>query len=65
MKTEYTIVLIAISLIYAVITKWFPDLPITPEVFQVVILWLLAKIGVEVVGRPLANKFRAMRSAKG
>jgi hypothetical protein len=63
MKIELTIVLIVISLIYAVTTKWFPDLPITPEVFQVVILWLLAKIGIEVAVPP-ANKLRSMR-AKG
>jgi len=64
MKTEYTIVLIAISLIYAVITKWFPDFPVSPEVFQVVILWLLAKIGIEV-SVPPASKLRSIVGAKG
>lgn len=64
MKTELTIVLIAISLIYAVITKWFPDLPITPEVFQVIILWLLAKIGIEVA-EPPADALRSMVGRKG
>ena len=65
MTIEFTIVAIAVSLIYALITKFLPDFPVSPEVFQVVILYLLAKIGVEVIGRPLASKFRAMRSAKG
>ena len=64
MKTEYTIVLIAISLVYAVITKWFPDFPVSPEVFQVVILWLLAKIGIEV-SVPTASKLRSFVGAKG
>lgn len=63
MKTEYTIVVIAVSLVYAVTTKFFPDLPISPEVFQVVILYLLAKIGVEVVGKP-ADALRARVAKK-
>lgn len=64
MTIEFTIVAIAISLIYALITKFLPDFPVAPEVFQVVILYLLAKIGIEVVGKPLANKYRVMRGIK-
>ena len=65
MTIEYTIVAIAISLIYALVIKFLPDFPVSPDVFQVVILYLLAKIGIEVVGKPLAKAIRAMRAAKG
>lgn len=59
MTIEYTIVAIVIALIYTIIVKFLPDFPVSPEVFQVIILYLLAKIGVEVVGKPLARAFRA------
>lgn len=61
MTIEYTIVAIAIGLVYAIIVKFLPDFPVSPEVFQVVILYLLAKIGIEVVGKPLAARIRAFR----
>lgn len=58
MTIEYTIVAIAIGLVYAIIVKFLPDFPVSQEVFQVIILYLLAKIGIEVVGKPLAVKIR-------
>lgn len=61
MTIEYTIVAIVIALLYALIQKFLPDFPISPDVFQVIILYLLAKIGIEVIGKPLAAKIRSMR----
>lgn len=60
MTLEYSIVAIAVALIYAVVTKFFPDFPISPEVFLTVILWLLAMIGIEVVGKPAARGLRSL-----
>lgn len=60
MKLEYTIAVIAIGLIYAVITKFLPDFPVSPEVFQVIILYLLVKLGIEIVGKPLAARIRRL-----
>ena len=54
MKLEYSIVLLAVGLLYAILKNFLPDFPIDDVVFQAVILWLLAKLGVELVGAPAA-----------
>lgn len=61
MTLEYSIVVIVVALLYAIITKFFPTFPISPDVFQIVILWLLAMLGIEVVGKPLAARLRGAR----
>jgi hypothetical protein len=60
LKVEYALVLAVISAAYLAVKQWLPDFPVPDEVFQVVILWLLAKLGVEVAGVP-ANKLRGTR----
>lgn len=59
MKIEYSIVLLVIGLLYALVKQFLPDLPISDEVFQVVILYLLAKIGVQFANVP-ADKLRSL-----
>ena len=54
MKLEYSIVLLAVGLLYAILKNFLPDFPIDDVVFQAVILWLLAKLGVELIGAPAA-----------
>jgi len=54
MKLEYSIVLLVVGLLYAILKNFLPDFPIDDVVFQAVILWLLAKLGVELVGAPAA-----------
>ena len=54
MKLEYSIVLLAVGLLYAILKNFLPDFPIDDVVFQAVILWLLAKLGVELAGAPAA-----------
>lgn len=52
MKVQLTLVVAAISMLYLAVKQWLPDFPVDDSVFQVVILWLLAKLGVEVVEPP-------------
>lgn len=52
MKIEYAIVTAVVGALYLVVKQWLPDFPVSDVVFQVVILWLLAKLGIEVVGKP-------------
>jgi hypothetical protein len=54
MKLEYSIVLLAVGLLYAILKNFLPDFPVDDAVFQAVALWLLAKLGVELVGAPAA-----------
>ena len=55
MKLEYTLLLAAIGLLYALIKNFFPDFPIQPDVLIAFFLYVLAKLGVEVVGQPLRS----------
>jgi len=59
MKVEYGIVLAVIAALYLIVKQYLPDFPVSDVVFQAVILWLLAKIGVEIVGKP-ADAIRKM-----
>lgn len=52
MSIEYTIVAAVVSAAYLIVKQYLPDFPVSDVVFQTVILYLLAKIGVTVVGKP-------------
>lgn len=52
MKVEYAIVAAVIGALYLIVKQLLPDFPVSDGVFQVVILYLLAKIGVDVAGTP-------------
>jgi len=54
MSIEYTIVAAVVSAAYLIVKQYLPDFPVSDVVFQTVILYLLAKIGVTVVGSPAA-----------
>lgn len=58
MKIEYTLLVILVSAAYALVKNFVPDLPVSEEVFQVLIGYLVIKLGVEVVGKPTANGIR-------
>lgn len=66
LKVEYTILLAIIGLIYAVVKAALPDAPINPDGLLLFALYVLAKLGVEVIGKPLLRRafpryFRAAR----
>lgn len=52
MTLEYVVVVAVVSALYLVVKNYLPDFPVSDEVFQTVILYLLAKIGVSVAGKP-------------
>jgi hypothetical protein len=61
MKVDYSILSLALGLVYAILIKFAPDFPISPEVVGALVLYALTKLGVAVVGAPvrsfLARKF--------
>ena len=54
MTIEYSIITAVVAALYLIVKQWLPDFPVSNVVFQTVILYLLAKIGVTVVGAPAA-----------
>lgn len=66
MKVEYTILAALVGLIIAIVNVAFPDAPVTADALMALLLYVLAKLGVEVVGKPLLRRlfpkhFRAIR----
>ena len=54
MTIEYSIITAVVAALFLIVKQWLPDFPVSDVVFQTVILYLLAKIGVTVVGAPAA-----------
>jgi len=54
MTIDYVLVTAIIGALYLAVKQFLPDFPVTDVVFQTVLLYLLAKIGVNVVGKPAA-----------
>jgi hypothetical protein len=52
MTVDYVLVTAIIGALYLGIKQFAPDLPISDQVFQTVLLYLLAKIGVTVANKP-------------
>ena len=49
MKLSYSILVLALGLIYGLITQYFPDFPISQEVLLTLVVYVLFKLGVEIV----------------
>lgn len=58
MKIEYSILSLAIALVYGIVVKFFPDFPVSPEVLLAFLVYVLLKLGVEVVGAPVRKLFK-------
>ena len=54
MSIDYILVTAIIGALYLAVKQWLPDFPVSDVVFQTIILYLLAKIGVIVVNKPAA-----------
>lgn len=59
MKLPYLIVAAALGVIFMIIKAAFPTIPLSDEAFVALVVWIIAQLGVEVVGFPLA--FRVYR----
>jgi hypothetical protein len=60
MVIEYTLLTLVLALVYGLVTKFLPDFPLSQEVFYTFVIYVLAKLGVGVVGAPV----RAFLSGK-
>ncbi len=58
MKVEYALLVILVGAVYALLKQYVPDFPISGDVFQVLIGYLLVKLGVIILGKP-ADALRA------
>lgn len=66
MKLEYTLYALIYPLLFALLTSVVPDLPgeFSSVVFEALFSYILTKLGVEIVGRPIRAAFVA-RGHKG
>ncbi len=53
MKLQYSMLVLALALAYGIITQLFPDFPISQEVILAFVVYVLLKLGVEVVDAPI------------
>ena len=66
-KIEFTILAAFVGLLYAILKFAFPDFPGTEQALMALFLYVLAKLGVEVIGKPalralFPNKFKGLRT---
>ena len=52
MKIEYALLIVLVGAVYALLKQYVPDFPISGDVFQVLIGYLLVKLGVIIIGKP-------------
>ena len=55
MKLEYGLLVLALGLVYGIIKQYFPDFPIDQPTLLAFVLYVLLKLGVEIVNQPLRN----------
>lgn len=54
MTIDYILLTAIVGALYLAVKQWLPDFPVSGEVFQVVIAYLLVKIGVTIINKPAA-----------
>ena len=57
MKIKYGLLVLVLALVYGVVVEFFPDFPISQDVLLGFVVYVLLKLGVEVVEVPLARFF--------
>lgn len=58
MKLKYALLAVVLGAVYALILEFVPDFPISQDLFVTLIVYVLVKLGVEVVERPVARLFK-------
>lgn len=53
MKVEYGLLVLALALVYGLIKQFLPDFPISEEVLLSFVVYVLLKLGVEIVNQPV------------
>jgi hypothetical protein len=68
MVVEYGLVALIMALVYGLVKQFLPDFPLDNATFSVLFLYVLAKLGVEVIGAPvrafLTRKFPKLFGVK-
>lgn len=55
MKIEYTLLVLALALVYGIVKQFLPDFPLDEQTLLTFIVYVLAKLGVEVAAPPVRN----------
>jgi len=58
MKIEYSLLALVLALVYGIITQFLPDFPLSLEVLSAFIVYVLVKLGVEVVTPSVRRLFK-------
>ena len=53
MKLDYALLALIMGAVYGLIKLFLPDFPLSQDMFFVLIVYVLVKLGVEIVGAPL------------
>ena len=64
MKLSLTLVALAVGLVYGIIVQYFPDFPVSLEVLLGFVVYVLVKLGVEIV-EPAVRAYLVRRGLKG
>ena len=62
MKIEYGLLVLALALVYGIIKNFLPDFPVSEDVLLAFVVYVLLKLGVEVIGQPVRNFFAKFRA---
>ena len=63
MKVDYLILEAFLAAGYLVLVNYLPDFPLAASVVVGLAVYVLGKLGVEVVGKPIRAFFSAVRNA--
>jgi hypothetical protein len=55
MVIEYSLVALVMALVYGLIKNFLPDFPIDSPTFYTFVIYVLVKLGVEIVGQPVRS----------
>ena len=59
MSLSYALVAALATIIYELLKKYWPDMPVTLNGLQVIVVWLVLQFGVEIV-QPFAQRLRSL-----
>lgn len=67
LKVEYSLLALFMAFAYAVIVTLLPDFPIDEQTVLALLVYVLMRLGVEVIGKPairalFPNKFKSLRT---
>lgn len=57
MKVEYSILVLALALVYGILVKFFPDFPLSQDTLLAFVVYVLLKLGVEVTVPAIKARF--------